>query len=105
MAPTLWALRVIGRPPRPAMTGRPAPAPRHTDWRSQTSSLSPLDFLEAAAAIACPIANAIDSEKARPSAGKQQVALLRHIRSPRFSFSYSVRWQARRQSLDWLRPK
>jgi len=63
----LWALRVIGRPPGPALTGRPAPATRHTDWRSKTSSsspLSPLDFLEAAAPMAFPIAPAADSKKA-----------------------------------------
>jgi hypothetical protein len=46
----------------PAEEIGPAPATRQTVWRSKTSSLSPVDFLEAAAPIAFPIANAIDSE-------------------------------------------
>jgi hypothetical protein len=41
----------------------------------------------------------------RPSVEKPQDARLHHIRSQRFQFSHTVPLQARRQSLDWLRPE
>src|SRR6516164_360233 len=100
MAPTVWALRVIGRPPGPAMTGRPAPTTRHTDWRFKTVLLSLLKLPRLSL-----FRSRVESilKRPRPSAGKQQDVLLRHKRSPRFSFSDSLPWQTRPRSLGWLR--